>query len=49
VVRHKRCGGEVDERGFCGGCGERLEARDAYTEYGPGAPAEWLEAAKLSA
>ena len=23
------------------GCGERLDARDAYTEYGPGAPAEW--------
>ena len=43
-VRHKQCGGLVDERGYCGECGRRLTARDAYTEYGPGAPAEWRDA-----
>jgi DNA-binding HxlR family transcriptional regulator len=45
LVRHKRCGGVVDERGYCETCGARLNARDAYTEHGPGAPAEWREAA----
>jgi DNA-binding HxlR family transcriptional regulator len=39
LVRHKGCGGLVDERGICEGCGERLAARDAYAERGPGAPA----------
>jgi DNA-binding HxlR family transcriptional regulator len=43
LVRHKGCEGMVDERGYCERCGERLSARDAYTEYGPGAPAEWRE------
>ena len=37
VIRHKECGGEVDDRGYCGLCGERLTARDAFAEYGPGA------------
>jgi DNA-binding HxlR family transcriptional regulator len=41
VVRHKGCGGEVDERGHCERCGQRLEAHDAYPDLGPGAPAEW--------
>ena len=45
LIRHKGCGGLVDERGYCEACGERLDARDAYTEYGPGAPAEWRRAA----
>ena len=45
VVRHKRCGGVVDERGYCESCGARLNAREAYTEHGPGAPAQWREAA----
>ena len=45
LIRHKRCGGLVDDRGSCEECGQRLTARDAYTEYGPGAPAEWHEAA----
>ncbi|MGH2953026.1 MAG: winged helix-turn-helix transcriptional regulator [Solirubrobacterales bacterium] len=45
VVRHQECGGKVDGRGICERCGERLGARDAYTEYGPGAPAEWRRAA----
>ena len=41
LIRHKECGGIVGDRGYCDTCGERLTARDAYTEYGPGAPAEW--------
>ena len=41
LIRHKNCGGTIDERGYCEECGKRLTARDAYTEYGPGAPAEW--------
>jgi len=45
LVRHKECGGLVDERGYCEKCDERLDARDAYTEYGPGAPPEWRRAA----
>ncbi len=45
LIRHKDCDGLVDDRGTCTGCGERLSARDAYTEYGPGAPAEWRAAA----
>ena len=36
VIHHKECGGEVDDRGFCERCGERLTARDAYAERGPG-------------
>jgi DNA-binding HxlR family transcriptional regulator len=32
VVHHKGCGGEVDDRGYCERCGERLGARDAYAE-----------------
>ena len=45
VVRHKGCGGMVDERGHCASCGQRLNARDAYPELGPGAPAEWRKRA----
>jgi DNA-binding HxlR family transcriptional regulator len=41
VIRHKECGGQVDDRGICERCGERLDARDAYTEHGPGGVAEW--------
>jgi DNA-binding HxlR family transcriptional regulator len=44
LIRHKRCDGLVDDRGYCTECGERLNARDVYKEYGPGAPEEWLEA-----
>ena len=36
VIRHKDCGGPVDDRGICERCGELLDARDAYTEAGPG-------------
>ena len=45
LIRHKGCGGLVDDRGSCERCGERLGARDAYTEDGPGAPAEWRRTA----
>jgi DNA-binding HxlR family transcriptional regulator len=45
LIRHKGCGGLVDGRGICERCDQRLGARDAYTEYGPGAPAEWRRAA----
>jgi DNA-binding HxlR family transcriptional regulator len=44
LIRHKNCGGLVDDRGTCAECGQRLLARDAYTEHGPGAPADWREA-----
>jgi DNA-binding HxlR family transcriptional regulator len=44
LIRHKDCGGLVDDRGYCSECGARLTARDAYKEHGPGAPAEWREA-----
>jgi DNA-binding HxlR family transcriptional regulator len=45
LIRHKGCGGIVDDRGSCERCGARLTARDAYTERGPGAPAELRTAA----
>jgi DNA-binding HxlR family transcriptional regulator len=45
VIRHKDCGGPVDDRGICERCGERLDARDAYTEQGPGAVAKWRRTA----
>ena len=48
LIRHKRCGGLVDDRGTCTECGQRLTARDAYTEHGPGAP-EWREAEPAAA
>ncbi len=48
LIRHKRCGGPVDDRGTCTDCGQRLTARDAYTEQGPGAP-EWREAEPAAA
>ena len=32
VVRHKRCGGEIDDHFTCEDCGERVWARDAYVE-----------------
>jgi DNA-binding HxlR family transcriptional regulator len=49
LIRHKGCGGLVDDRGTCTECGQRLTARDAYTEHGPGAPAEWREAEPATA
>jgi DNA-binding HxlR family transcriptional regulator len=32
IVRHKGCAGEVDEHFTCEKCGERVWARQAYTE-----------------
>src|SRR3954470_12228348 len=32
LIRHKACGGLVDDRGICADCGERLGARDAFAE-----------------
>lgn len=37
VVRHKDCGGEIDDHFTCERCGERLGPRDTYAEPGPGA------------
>jgi DNA-binding HxlR family transcriptional regulator len=36
TIRHKDCDGPVGDRGICERCGELLDARDAYTEAGPG-------------
>jgi DNA-binding HxlR family transcriptional regulator len=45
LIRHKGCDGLADDRGVCERCGERLDARDAYTEFGPGTPAHERQAA----
>jgi DNA-binding HxlR family transcriptional regulator len=37
VLRHKGCGGELDDRRVCTKCGEPLEANDVAPELGPGA------------
>jgi hypothetical protein len=37
VLRHKGCGGEIDDRRVCLRCGAALEAWDAEAEVGPGA------------
>jgi DNA-binding HxlR family transcriptional regulator len=37
VIRHRDCGGEVDEHLSCVRCGQRLWAWDTVTEPGPGA------------
>jgi DNA-binding HxlR family transcriptional regulator len=36
VILHKRCDGQVSDRGVCERCGEVLHARDAYQAPGPG-------------
>jgi DNA-binding HxlR family transcriptional regulator len=33
VLRHRGCGGEVDDRRMCSECGAALTARDAVAEY----------------
>jgi DNA-binding HxlR family transcriptional regulator len=43
VVRHKDCGGEMDDHFICERCGERLGARDAYAAPGPGATPRVVE------
>jgi DNA-binding HxlR family transcriptional regulator len=37
VVRHRGCGGEVNEHFGCERCGAQLDARDVRLEPGPGA------------
>jgi DNA-binding HxlR family transcriptional regulator len=37
VLRHKNCGGQVDEHRICSVCGERLSARAVTARPGPGA------------
>jgi DNA-binding HxlR family transcriptional regulator len=37
IVRHRDCGGEIDEHLSCQRCGQRLWAGDTVTEPGPGA------------
>jgi DNA-binding HxlR family transcriptional regulator len=37
VMRHKDCGGTVDDRRICRECGAALEAWDVVPELGPGA------------
>src|SRR5215216_3325162 len=43
LVRHKDCGGEMDEHFVCAGCGERLGPRDVYAGPGPGATPRVIE------
>jgi DNA-binding HxlR family transcriptional regulator len=37
-LEHRGCGGEVEHRVACAGCGQALRARDAVMLPGPGAP-----------
>ncbi|MDB5065290.1 MAG: hypothetical protein JWM18_1724 [Chloroflexi bacterium] len=37
-LEHRGCGGEVEHRVVCAGCGQALRARDAAMLPGPGAP-----------
>jgi DNA-binding HxlR family transcriptional regulator len=36
LIRHKVCGGAVNDRGICAECGQTLHARDAIQVPGPG-------------
>jgi DNA-binding HxlR family transcriptional regulator len=37
LIKHRDCGGEIDERLNCARCGRRLKLQDLYWEWGPGA------------
>jgi len=37
VIRHRECGGEIDDRRRCQRCGKDLEAWEAIAQRGPGA------------
>ena len=37
VIRHRDCGGEIDDRRICSDCGKHLDAHEARPEPGPGA------------
>jgi DNA-binding HxlR family transcriptional regulator len=43
VVRHKNCGGAIDDHFICERCGEHLWARDVYAAPGPGATPRVVE------
>jgi DNA-binding HxlR family transcriptional regulator len=46
VVRHRDCGGTVDDRRMCSGCGAPVEPWEAEAEPGPGAlPSQTLPGA----
>ena len=49
LIVHKGCGGEVDDRGICGSCGEVLHARDARQVPGPGLAAAIADAGAAAA
>jgi DNA-binding HxlR family transcriptional regulator len=38
LLRHRGCGGAVDEHRTCAACGAKLSVRDALAVAGPGAP-----------
>lgn len=38
VLRHRNCGGELDDRRVCMTCGEPVDVRRTRAERGPGAP-----------
>lgn len=40
LIRHRGCGGAVDDRRICTSCGERVSVRDALALPGPGAVPE---------
>ena len=48
LIVHKRCGGNVSERGICESCGKILTARDAKQVPGPGAKEAGRETAALA-
>lgn len=37
IVKHRGCGGRLDDRLTCARCGDSLGPRDVYAEWGPGA------------
>ena len=37
LIKHRECGGEIDDGLNCARCGRRLVLRDLYWEWGPGA------------
>jgi DNA-binding HxlR family transcriptional regulator len=41
LIRHRDCGGEVDERLRCAKCGADVDARSAEARPGPGARRRW--------
>jgi DNA-binding HxlR family transcriptional regulator len=41
LILHRDCGGEVDERFRCSGCGADVDVRSAEARPGPGAARRW--------